>query len=525
MGVQHVADVITPYFTAMPYINGKLQEWVDTYDSQRLGSYDLYDDMYDSSPASGTMLLRGASDKPIHVPTAKRVVNTLARYVGRGWGFAVDPTLGTDAQRAVAAEFFKKLFVRERVLTQFNAGKKELLRRGDWVWMLQADPDKRAGRRISIKQIDPRTYFPILDDDDLDRVTGARIIEQVPFGKEDLGVKVQRWLKHTNPEHEDYGEPDPADEEGEDAFEIMYECIIYDIKDWDDPEKRKVLQVVTPLDYLDEITTVPLYHVKLDSRAGNPFGRSILAGLESVMTAINQAVTDEDLALAMAGLGMFVTDAGRPVDEATGQTIGWVLGPEQVIQTGQGKTFKRIDGITSVEPQQTHIKYLENQSFGTFGVNDVALGVASSPESGIALSIKMQPLFDTADEIELAINEVLDQMFHDIADWAELYEDIDLSAVRVFSKSDPSTRIPFDRAGRWTELMTGLEKGIFSLQFVHTQLQEEFGYEIPSTMMGEIQAAASKAAVDAAAALAAADPYGDRVSDELNSSDDPADGA
>ena len=78
----------TPYSTAMPYIvKGTSGGWTDEYDRQRLLSYDLYDDMYHNEPGRYQLMLRGSDEKPIFVPTAGSIIRSLARYVGRNWGF------------------------------------------------------------------------------------------------------------------------------------------------------------------------------------------------------------------------------------------------------------------------------------------------------------------------------------------------------------------------------------------------------------------------------------------------------
>lgn len=503
--------VQTPYSTAMPFIISALPKWTDEYNAQRIASYNLYDDLYDNDPTQYRMMLRSSDEKPIYIPTAKRLINTLARYVGRGWGFMIDPDAGTPAEQEAATTAFGDLFKRERILSQFNSGKKEWMRRGDWIWYITADPAKSEGRRISVKTIDPRLYFPIEDPVDPDRVSGAMLVEEVVVSEGVFGMQVQRWLKPNNPSHPEHN-PDPL-AEVDPEMPIAYDKTIYEIEGWNDPEEQKVLNTPVPMYLLEGITSLPLYHIKNNETASNPFGRSDLAGLESIISGVNQAISDEDLALAMVGIGMFWTDSGAPVN-AAGEAEAWILGPNRVVEVAAGTKFNKLDGITSVQPSQDHVKYLEQQAYGTVGVNEVALGSTdgSTQISGVALAIKMQPIFDAADEKDLVLNDNFNQMFYDLKQWFDVYEGVNLGEAAILSVVSQDERLPFDREARWKELVEGYTNGIFSLEFVIAELINKFGYEIPSNMIGQVQAALDKKA-------AQADPYGERVAGELEAGD------
>jgi len=504
--------VTTPYATAMPYATGALLTWTGEYDAQRLASYDLYDDLYDNSPDTAKMMLRGSDDDPVYLPTAKRLINTMSRYVGKGWTFA-DAEVKFDEegnevqvdteQYALAVRAMRSLFVRERLTSIFHAGKKGFLRRGDWCWMISGDPLKAPNRRISVREIDPRTYFPRhLDPTDLDRVTGCEIQEESVEENGDFSVTVQRWVKAGDSLYDEAWAP-----------EVAYEKVVYSMEDYADPTKRKVLRTETPLDTLPGVFALPVYHIKNNEAGGNPYGRSELAGLESLVAGINQSISDEDLALAIAGLGMFWTDGGAPVDEE-GEVTNWQLGPQEVIEVGKGSTFSRLDGIKSVEPSQTHIKFLQAEAYGVNGLSDVAMGTASNVEAGISLALKLSPVFDAADEKDMAINAVLSQLLHDLRDWFLAYESIDMSMVEFSSVTSSDDRMPFDRDARFTELMALLAAGAVSLSFVHNELNSKFGYEI--------DALEAQAAVEALAARAqAGDPYATRGNTELEDDDEP----
>jgi hypothetical protein len=497
--------VSTPYASAIPFIVSDLPGWVDEYNAQRLASYDLYDDLYANVPDTTIALLRGSDEKPITLPSGKRLINTLARYVGRGWGYVVDPALGTAAQQEALTIALSNLWRRERIESQCSSGKREWLRRGDWVWYISANEAKPEGRRITVRTIDPRTYFPIEDDDDLDHLLGAELIEETMVG-ETQAIKVQTWLK---PQHIDslsfsetgvYSGDEP----------ITYSSYIYDLKDWNVPEKRKVLEELSAPVELEGILTLPLYHVKNQPSSGDPYGTSEFQGMESIIAGINQAITDEDLALSMAGLGQFVTDAGAPIDPDSKQPTNWKMGPASVTEVGTGKKFERLAGITSVDPVQKHVAYLEEHLYGTSGVNDIALGKGSVQLSGIAMAIKMQPLFDAADDRDLQLNDVMTQMIYDlITMWFPQFEGLNFGEAMAYSATDTGDRLPFDREARWKELVEGYTAGIFALGFVHRELVEKFGMDLSKQDLQD-------ALDEAAAKAAAADPYAQRAGDELN---------
>jgi hypothetical protein len=503
--------VTTPYSSAMAYVTAALAGWTDEYNAQRLASYDLYDDMYHVEPSTYKLMLRGTDEKPIYIPTAKKLINTLARYVGKGWGYMVlapdDPEADVNEEQiALAQRTMANFFRRERVLSKFTSGKKEWLRRGDWVWYISADSAKRAGRRISIRCIDPRVYFPIFDEDDVTRLSGAEIVEETIVGEDKIAIKVQRWLKPNHPLHPDYG----FEESDEDPSSIYYDVTIYDVENFSNIDKRKTLSTPTPLTELEGITSLPLYQVKNNEESENPFGSSDLRGLESLVSGINQSASDEDLSLAMSGLGMYVTTAGAP------EGGSWVLGPNRVVEIGEGDEFERLEGIDSVEPFQAHLEYLEGQMMSVSGISDVAQGTAQikTGVSGLALAIRMQPMLDSAAEKDDSINTVMTQMLHDLKEWFLQFEEIDLGDVEILSVMSEANKLPFDRETRWKELMEGLTQGIFSAEFVLEELQDKFGYDtFPSNMLSQAQAAAAVKA-------AQADPFAARAADEVNAEDE-----
>ena len=520
-----MADTLlqTPYATAMPYVvAASAGGWTDEYDRQRLLSYDLYDDLYNNDPSAYRLLLRGTNEKPIYVPTAAKLIRSLARYVGKGWGYSciateADETAGIEAstpeQLTLAQSAFGNLFNRERLLSVFRAGVNEWLRRGDWLWYVSADPLKREGRRISVRPVDPRRYFPVNGDlSDLSRLTGQQLIEEtlLPDGKT-VALQVQTWLKSTDPAHPNYGQEEPPE-----GFPILYGIDLYDVADFTDPTKRKRLSSPVPAALIEGISTLPIYHIKNNESTDDPFGRSDLAGLESIMAGINQSTSDEDLSLALMGLGQYWTNSGAPVDEQTKQPTGWKLGPNRVIEVDEDAGFHKVEGITSVEPFQDHIGFIGGEAASTMGLSDVSIGTAQNinAESGIALAIKFSPTLDTVRAKNDTVNAVLTQMLHDLKSWFLVYEGWDMGTVDVQSVTEDGDLLPFDREARWKELMEGITNKVFTPAYAVKVLEEEFGYEFPEGYAKELEAAAATSAADL-------DPFAARAAEEAAAAAEP----
>lgn len=494
----------TPYSTAVANITG-LPTWLNTYDAERLGSYKLYDDMYHSNPGTQELTLRGTTDMPIYMPTAKSLINTLSRYVGRGFDYGIMPGVaGETPQLETVSNTLSAWFARETVKSKFAMLKKEYLRFGDGFWYLHGDLEKPEGSRISIKTIDPSLLFPITDDSDVDRIVGWDMVEQIAVGDEQK-IQISRWLKNTANNalaaHPFYGNPEAP---------VYFQQLQMDVEGWETEPAN--VQVLAEYSLPDGIIQPPIYHWKNNQETGNPFGSSELRSLERVIAAVNQAVSDEDLALALAGLGIYKTSSGGPVD-ASGAVTDWNLGPGEVVEDAD---FERVPGVGSVAPMQEHIKYLEASIDKTVGITDVTRGTVDSTiaESGIALAIRMAPTVDAAEEKDLHIKAVMDQLFYDLKSWFRAYEGIDFGDVQVFTTF--GSKLPTNRAEEIKELGELHAAGIISGNFYRTELSRRFGYVFPDNMAAEIAAEKSSAA-------AAEDPYAARLGDEANGMTDPDD--
>lgn len=501
-----MAEVNAGVHSAIARYLGAMPTWVNSEDAARLAAYDFYEDLYDNSPAQFRLLLRGDSeDEPIYIPTSKQIVKTLARYVCRDLGFTVvSPGSEGNPAEVAATIAYGDLFTRERFFSKFAAEKKLGLARGDLCIYVLGDPFKPEGSRLTIKMLDPRTYFPIEDEDDPEKTVGCDIIDRIVEGNATF-IRRQRYLRATHPSHPNYNEATPNYESP-----ISYESIVLEVQDWEDPQKAKVVRTEQPQVLLPEgIKHLPVYHIKFNERGQNPFGFSVLAGMERLFLAINQGASDEDIALAMAGLGMYASDA-TPVDE-DGNEIDWVIGPRRVMELSPGGKFERVSGVDTVDPSQTHLQYLKSEIYATTGINDVALGQVDTAvaESGIALRLRLGPILDETDDIDKVVLEVLAQFFYDLRAWFAGYEGLGLDET-VEIKPWVGEKIPENKKEQSDRLQDLFVNGLISKAFYREQLSVLFGFKFPADMDQQI--------MDEQMAM---DPYAGRVVDE-GGEEDPA---
>lgn len=493
-----------PYSTAKPWMKGYPQ-WMPDEDGLRVESYSLYEQMYWSVPETFQLTQLGTDEDPIYVPKPKVVVEAILRYLCVNWGFEVDPEVGSEAERKEAVEVFKKLFKRETMYAKFASQLRYCLIRGDAVWHLTADPNKPAGKRISIHELDPATYFPIHDEDDPEKLVGVHIVDQ--FEEPDFSVRIRRQTYRK-----------VMDEFGVFTGEITSQCDLFEIAGWDDrnldPNEIRHVRTITPMFTLPkEITQLPVYHWRNNPDPTNEFGSSQFRGVERLFAAINQTISDEDLAVALAGLGVYATDSNAPVDE-NGNEVNWLIGPGRVVELTPGTDFKRVTGVSSVTPSQDHVKYLEAKVQEASGVPDIAVGLVDSTiaESGIALALKMAPLIASNAEKELEIIGKTDQMLYDLQTmWLPAYEGVNLDGVIVESRVD--NPLPRNKAAEIQEVLSLATSNppLLTIQEARARLSE-LGYDLTGTVeeiMAQMNAAAS-----------AADPFGARLADESNAAEE-----
>lgn len=512
------------YETAKAYL-GAAPSWITGENAKRYTAYDFYDSLVSNNPEQFRLVLRGDEEDPVYMPTARKIVRTLARYIAKDLGFAVDmqsqdlsaggdPEQPADPQALSAAiSAYGDLFNRERFFSNFRVNKKFGLQRGDMMIYVLGDPSKPDGKKISIKFLDPRKYFPLTNKSDATSITGCDIVDVItdPDDSSKQYISRQRYLRGNsdlypgyNPEAPNYEAP------------VIFEHLWLEMDKWqEEPKTVKTISPATPLP--QGITHLPVYHIKFGGDTDEMFGESVLQGLERIFLAINQAVTDEALTLAMAGLG-FYHSSSTPVDE-DGNPTDWVIGPKRVVETGREDIFERVQGVSSITPSQDHVKGLENQISAATGINDVAIGNvdASVAESGVALALRMAPILDETDEYDDVIRDVLAQFFYDLKFWLQAYEGIALDETIVVKPSFGS-KLPRNLDNEFKHVYDLFANGIISKQWMISWLQENFGYDFPSDMIDQIRE-------EQAADAASSDPYaqGDPTEDPYADEGAPAD--
>lgn len=485
------------YSTSTQY-DGKSGESniVGELDQIRIGAYDLYDGIYHNRQESLKIQIRGEDSLPIYMPSAKKIIEATSRYLCVGFDyFAKGPNDTSKAspqsdEQPVTSDsiiatdtvdgYFQNFFKRERIKAKFTSQKRYALIRGDACWYVTADPKKEQGKRLSLHELDPRNYFPIDDPTDNTRVIGCHIVDLVqdPTKPDDKDAKCARRQTYRKTLNDDG------------TFRaITSEITHWETGKWDDrildPEGMAKAKIASPddveaFDLPTAITALPVYHIKNNRVPNSGFGMSELAGLESLIFAINQSITDEDLTLVMQGLGMYATNAAPPTN-TDGSAGDWNVGPGQVIEVGTDQKFERITGVSSVAPYTEHMGTLDAHLMKGAGVPEVAAGTVdvAIATSGIALMIQMDPILAKNAEKELEWVLTTDQMFFDIVNmWLPAYEEIQPSGNSVQTIVDDP--MPVNRDAKIQELMLLYTSGVITLTMVVSSLME-LGYEFADT--------------------------------------------
>lgn len=487
-------DVFTPYSTAR-LLMGVLPTWMDEYDAERIAAYQIYEQIYWTVPDTFKLVSRGTEAKPIYIPNGRTICDAADRYTAAGFGYSVDPQFGSMSEQATASLAFKALFDRERFLSKFHANKRLGIIRGDWAFHIMADPLKPEGKRISIYTVDPAALFHVYHPDDIERVMGIHVIEQYQDGDKAL-IKRQTYSKG----------PDPYDPSKDDG-QIWSSLAIYELEGWNTPQAKAAQKIVEPFALPPEITAFPVYHIRNQEEPGNPWGSSELRGFERVMAAVNQAISDEELALALEGLGMYATNSGPPTDD-DGNPVSWKLGPGRVVElNGEDTYFNRVAGLGSVAPVQDHLKFLidslrEGSGTPTIATGQVDVQVA---ESGVALALQMAPILSKTEIKDIGVRDVMTQFFYDIKGWMSAYEGYNTGLAIVAPRFGP--KLPVNVEQEVKRVLAIVQGGMASADWGRTELTR-LGYEFASDEGAKIVAQTAAAAV-------AADPLGARAAATL----------
>lgn len=483
--------VFTPYTTAAAFF-GQKPSWIpDALDQERIQSYQLYEEIYWNVPDIFKISLRGANNLPLYIPTGRTIVDTTNRYYGTDFRVTVaDATSGADSPDAVAATMAVRDFMkREKFRSKYNGYKRYGLMHGDAVWHLTADENKPVGFRLSLTALDPGMYFPIMDDEDVDRRIGVHLVETMTTPN---GDRIKRLTYRKT-----------------DSGTITVEEAIFKTDKWEGPEDQPESVILPVTELPSFITSLPVYHTKNFEEPGNPFGSSELRGLERIMGGVNQAVSDESLALALMGIGMYATDASHPIDPETKKRVPWQLGPGRVVHH-DGTKWDRIQGVGNLaDSYGTHYYRLWEALKQASATPDVAIGsvdvqVASS---GIALALQLSPMLAKAAEKNDLLLDTHNQLFYDILTmWMPAYEQTTFNNISV--DCVVGSAVPVDREARFAELNDMLDRGVIDTDYYRTEAKK-LGYVFPDDIGGK-----AKAEFDARNTQA--DPFAGRLTSETD---------
>lgn len=475
-----MAEVFTPYSTIGGLTNAK-PSWIsDPLDQLRIMSYQVYEELYWNVPGAIKLVPRGSNEQEVYIPSAMTIVDTQHRWTAPDFklvitassdlsGLASTKEVVTPAVQA-ARLAFKDLFKREKFRAKYNGNKRYGLIWGDWIWHITADPLKPPGTRISITALDPGMYFPINDPDNVDKVIGCHLVEQITTPD---GPRIRR-LTYRRAAATPASPPTITVEDG-----------IFKVDKWGGPMDRPE-KVLKPPTLLPGLSSIPVYHVKNGEEPGNPFGSSSIRGLERLILAINQSISDEDLTMAMDGLGVWVTDAPPPMDPLTRKRLPWRMGPGSVLETPGAEKFERISGVSNLAPYGDHIKRMVRALREGAATPDIAVGSVDVqvPSSGVALALQLGPILARAAELTDIILGTHDHMFYDILNqWMPAYEQTTFDGVEIECMTgDP---VPVNREERFAELTTMLTSHVIDTAF-YRQEATKLGYEFPEDMESRV---------------------------------------
>lgn len=440
--------------------------WLEHDDDEqaRILRYRAYDRMYNNDPEVFNITIRDQDGSPVQIPKAKVVVNTTAYFLLKG----LVVTLSDDANDEQVA-FLDNFLKRELFYSRLAIAKRTGAARGDYVFHITADAEATEGRRVSLTTIDPWTYFPVWNAEDPTFREAVRIITEVDHPDKDNETCLRILMYWHDPENVDV---------------IYREEALWEKEGWFSEDEAELIQVILPQEALPaSITTIPVYHFVNDQWGEDPWGVSELRGLESIFQNISQSVTDESLALMLSGLGVYVTDAGRPV--VNGREVDWVISPGSIIEAAGATMFKRVDGVTNVQPIQDHLSMLNNEIMQASGTSPIAVGEVdfNIAESGVALAIKFIPTLAKIEDRELAAYAKLEQMWFDLLGW---FTEFEISFEGVEAVLTLGEKLPINRIKVLDELNQMLDRKVISRKFYRDEVARRLGYKFPTSIFDDI---------------------------------------
>lgn len=494
------------YNSVIDALGAPVPTWVtDAQDARRVAAYDGYDLMYMNTP--GTFAVRGGqTDVPIYVPGAKKIVEAVVRYFGKDWAWIVesaDPNVDSSADSSVIdlTLAFHNFFIREEFRSKLFSLKRHMVSRGDAVYHITANLGAPAGMRLSIDEPHARNVFAIPHPTN-DAVTIGYYLTDLVYADDGTTQIARRQEYRYDPKG---------------SGQIWSQLTFWETNAWDDRwvGHPALKPVVPPTAYTQDpnmklalsgsflpasVTVLPIYVFRNQREGGENWGTSQIAGLETLVGAVNNTVTDEDITLALNGLGVFVTDSARPVDE-TGAETDWVVAPGSVIEVRTGAKFERVAGVSSNAPFQDHLNYLGGAVKESAGLSATAIGNvdANVAASGVALRLDMAPILAQNEEKEVEVLGRLDQMLFDLMTMWFPLDGISVPPGIMVTNSfgDP---LPRDRAAIVKEVTDLFGAGLISLEFAVEYLSKMLGMQFPEDMLAQLMAAKTTA-----------DPVGDRI--------------
>lgn len=514
-------STVSPYSTALS-LKRPRPSWVPGKDdADRVTVYQTYEDIFNNVADAFKTLLRDAAGEELFrrlVPAARSIVEATNRYLAKDPQLVstIPSTVTVQAEaQAAFMEGLAALWKREEVTTRFLSMKRWMLVRGDGILHISADPSKLEGSRISITELEPDHYFPIHHTIDPSRVIGAYVVTVVlaDDGEEEIAQRVE-YQRVLTPE-------DSARFNGAPLNTIFYRVGYYEKDAWDDREPEfnaeDLKPVATPVwatppegapDYLagyslpSQITSIPLYHYRNNRTGNEPFGRSELQGIETLLVGITQTMSDEELAVSLTGLGVYKTTSGRPRndDNTEGE---WVIAPATVVELEPDSDFDRVDGITDLKPMLQHMDKLAEQARETTATPDVAVGRVDvqTAESGIALAISMAPIIAKNEEKEEELKGKTDQLLFDLINmWLPAYEGGLPQAAGLVVEIQFGAPLPVNEDAVVKNITELVKAKAIPVRFALQLLKDKLGWDIdPAALAGEL-VAEQTAALDAAAA-------------------------
>lgn len=514
-------STISPYQTALD-LRRPRPAWVpNEQDADRVTVYHTYDDIFNNVKEAFTAILRDADGEEVsrrYVPAARSIIEATNRYLAKRAELVSvvppDVTLSEEDQAAQMA-FLEALWVREEVGTKFLSLKRWMLVRGDALFHVTADPSKPEGSRIRINILEPDHYFPIHDEMDPTRVVGAYVVSIVLGGDDGTEQMAQRI------EYRKVRTPDEVAEfNGAPVGSIFYRVGYFKPDAWDDRAPSFTAADLEPVDEIPDwalpapgspdylagyalptaITAIPLYHFRNNRTDNEPFGRSELQGIETLLGGITATMTDEDIAVALQGLGVFTTDSGHPKDER-GNDVDWIIAPGSVVELEDGKKFTRVAGIDDLKPLLQHVDQLSAMARETTATPDVAVGRVDVQvaESGVALAIEMAPILAKNEEKEDELKNKMDQMLFGLLNgWFVAYEG--MTATGLVVEIHFGQPLPVNEDAIVTQVSTLVEKAVIPVRFALQLLKDKLGWDIdPVALAAELQTQ-QQASIDAAGA-------------------------